>query len=277
MREWSDSYPGLKLAVTEYNWGANGHINGATAQADVLGIFGREGLDLATWWATPDPSTPTYKAFKLYRNYDGAGGEFGDTSVRASVPNPDEVSAYAAVRSSDGALTVMVVNKALSGKAALRLSLANFAAASPAEVWQLTAANRIARLDDVASDGGEIVATLPKQSITLFVVPAAAPDAPRVAVLSPNGGETEHAGSTITISWTATGDVASQDVLLSSDGGRTFGARIAEGLDGAARSSAWAIPAGTRKGKHYRVRVVARAPSGSAGADTSDGDFRIRR
>ena len=61
-------------AITEYNWGAEGHINGATTQADILGIFGREGLDLATRWTTPDPSTPTYKAMKMYRNYDGAGG-----------------------------------------------------------------------------------------------------------------------------------------------------------------------------------------------------------
>jgi hypothetical protein len=278
MRQWSDeNYPGLKLAITEYNWGVNGHINGATAQADVLGLFGREGLYLATWWASPNPATPAYKAFKLYRNYDGAGGEFGDTSVRATAPNPDEVSAFASVRSSDGALTVMVINKTLSGKAALRLSLANFAAAGPAAVWQLTAANRIARLDDVPAEGGEIAATLPKQSITLFVVPAAAPDAPRVAVVSPNGGEKARAGTTLAISWTADGQVASQDVLLSSDGGQTFPTRIAEGLVGSTRSYEWSIPADMRKGKHYRARVVARAPSGSTGADTSDGDFRIKR
>ena len=39
-------YPGTQIGITEYNWGAEDHINGATAQADVLGIFGREGLDL---------------------------------------------------------------------------------------------------------------------------------------------------------------------------------------------------------------------------------------
>ena len=45
MKAWvKANYPGTKLAVTEYNWGAPEHINGALAQADVLGIFGREGL-----------------------------------------------------------------------------------------------------------------------------------------------------------------------------------------------------------------------------------------
>jgi hypothetical protein len=278
LREWTDTYyPGLRIGITEYNWGAEGHINGATAQADILGIFGREGLDLATRWTTPDPSTPTYKAFKMYRNYDGAGGAFGDTSVRTVAPDPDTLSAFASVRSSDGALTVMVINKALSGSGSANIDLASFAAAGPVEVWQLTSANRITRLADVSVDGNAIAATLPKQSITLFVVPAANSDAPRVQVTSPNGGEKIRAGTTLAIGWTVDGTVASQDVLLSADGGQTFPTTIASGLDGAARSFAWAIPADTPKGKHYRVRVLAHAPSGSTGTDSSNGDFKIKK
>src|SRR5262249_49615087 len=108
LRGWvAGNYPGTATAVTEYNWGAEGHINGATAQADVLGIFGREGLDMAARWTTPAASTPTYKAIKMYRNYDGLGSTFGDTSVAASGPNPDSVAAFAAERSNDQALTVM--------------------------------------------------------------------------------------------------------------------------------------------------------------------------
>ena len=75
MRDWvAQYYPGTKLAIGEYNWGALDHINGALAQADVLGIFGREGLDLATLWAPPTASQPGAFAFRMYRNYDGAGG-----------------------------------------------------------------------------------------------------------------------------------------------------------------------------------------------------------
>src|SRR5512144_1600504 len=125
MTNWVVSYyPGTKIGITEYNWGAQDHINGATTQADIFGIFGREGLDLATRWTTPDPATPTYKAMKMYRNYDGSHSTFGETSVRASVPDPDTLSAFAALRASDGALTVMVVNKALSGSTALNLPIA---------------------------------------------------------------------------------------------------------------------------------------------------------
>src|SRR5262249_51485881 len=115
IRGWVNTYyPGLQIGITEYNWGAENAINGATTQADIYGIFGREGLDMATRWTTPEASTPTYKAMKMFRNYDGNGSGFGDTSVSASVPDPDSLSSFAAVRSSDGALTVMIINKNLT-------------------------------------------------------------------------------------------------------------------------------------------------------------------
>ncbi|HEY7160407.1 MAG TPA: glycoside hydrolase family 44 protein, partial [Acidobacteriota bacterium] len=81
MHDWVNTfYPGLKVGITEYNWGAEDHMNGATAQADVLGIFGREGLDLATRWVSPGSNTPVGNAFKIYRNYDGNFSTFGDLS-----------------------------------------------------------------------------------------------------------------------------------------------------------------------------------------------------
>src|SRR5262249_1842696 len=91
-------YPGTKTGITEYNWGAEGSINGATAQADILGIFGHEGLDLATRWTTPDPTTPTYKAMKMFRNYDGNKSTFGETSINAAGPSPDNLSVFTAQR-----------------------------------------------------------------------------------------------------------------------------------------------------------------------------------
>lgn len=176
LRNWVNTYyvPGTPIGITEYNWGAESDINGATTQADILGIFGCEGLDLATRWSTPDSATPTFKAMQMYRNYDGANSAFGDTSVSASVPNPDNVSAFAAVRSSDGVLTVMAINKYLTGSTPVTLNVANFTAAPGAHVWQLTASNTIQQLPDVAVASGAITATLPQQSITLFVIPAIA-------------------------------------------------------------------------------------------------------
>lgn len=185
LRSWvATYYPGTFTGITEYNWGAESHINGATAQADIYGIFGREGLDMAARWTTPDASTPTYKAMKLYRNYDGNKSTFGDVSVAAVGPNSDNVAVFAAERSVDGALTIIAISKYLSGTTAATFNLANFPDNGMAQVWQLTAANTINRLSDVNFIGGSFNATLPAQSITLFVLPAADGNQSPVAAMS---------------------------------------------------------------------------------------------
>jgi len=172
MKNWvSTYYPGTLTGITEYNWGAEGHINGATTQADILGIFGRENLDMATRWTTPDSTTPTYKAMKMYRNYDGNKSTFGNTSVSASGPNPDNVSTFASLRSSDGALTIMVISKYLSGDTPATINLTNFSTSGTAQVWQLTSSNAITRKTDITFSGFSFNTTIPAQSITLFVLP----------------------------------------------------------------------------------------------------------
>ncbi|HEX2592198.1 MAG TPA: glycoside hydrolase family 44 protein [Rhizomicrobium sp.] len=173
LRNWVDTYydKGTPIAITEYNWGAEKHINGATTLADVLGIFGREQLDMATYWTLPDAKTPAYNAIKMYRNYNGSGGAFGDSSISTSAPNPDNLSAFAALRTADGAMTAMVINKNLSSNASITLNLKHFTAAGTAKVYQLTAANKIKSIANVAWSGGKLTTTVPKQSITLFVLP----------------------------------------------------------------------------------------------------------
>jgi hypothetical protein len=176
MKEWvSTYYSGLKVGLTEYNWGAECEIGGATAQADLLGIFGRENLDMAIRWAVPGVTYPcgcanptSYKAFKMYRNYDGAKSTFGDTSISATVPDPDTLAAFAAERSSDGFLTIMAINK-VATSTPTTIQLANFIGTT-SEVWQLTFTNVISHLADIPVAGSTFVTTLQGQSITLFVV-----------------------------------------------------------------------------------------------------------
>jgi hypothetical protein len=172
MQNWvSNYYPDTKIGITEYNWGAEASINGATAQADILGIFGRQGLDLATRWTTPDNTTPTYLAMKMYRNYDGHKSTFGDTSVLAGGPDPDNVAVFAAQRSSDEALTVMVVSKYLTGTTPLVVNVTNFLGNGTAQVWQVNASNVIAQLSNLTYSNGTLQTTVPSPSITLLVLP----------------------------------------------------------------------------------------------------------
>jgi hypothetical protein len=171
MKEWvAANYPGTKLAISEYSWGAMGSLNGALAQAEILGIFGREGLDLATLWAPPAANQPGAYAFRIYRNYDGAGGAFGETSVHSYTPNASNISVFAALRAADGALTVMVINK--SGSAVnTPLSIAG-ASGTTARVYRYSAENlnAILRKADVTLSSGSVSITFPANSITLLVI-----------------------------------------------------------------------------------------------------------
>lgn len=176
MKAWvATNYPRTPVGITEYSWGAENHINGATAQADILGIFGREGLDLATRWVVPPTGSPTYKAFQMCRNYDGNKSTFGHTSVRAAAPGPDSLASFAAIRTNDAALTVMVINKVLANPTPVTLALTNFPATTTAQVWQITSSNLITRLADAPVSSGVISYLAPAESITLFIVPPRAP------------------------------------------------------------------------------------------------------
>lgn len=173
MREWVNAnYPGTLLAITEYNWGAPNHINGALAQADVLGIFGRERLDMATLWSPPESTQPLAFAFRMYRNYDGLGHTFGDTSGQAISANQDKVSIYAARRSSDNALTLMIINKS-SISQLVNLSLTGFTPTGSAQVYRYSAENlsAIQHLASLSFTGNSLNTSLPANSITLLVVP----------------------------------------------------------------------------------------------------------
>ncbi|MEM7274068.1 MAG: glycoside hydrolase family 44 protein [Actinomycetota bacterium] len=171
------TYPGTELAITEYNFGGLDTRAGGLAQADALGIFGREGLDRAMLWdpfnaelSPPEASfvdTPAMWAFRMYRNYDGAGAQFGDQALFAESADQDVLSVYAARRSVDDAITVMVINKA-SGD---RTSTLTVPTDGTAEVhnWGHADLTSIRRLDDLTVDGG-VTATFPARSMTLLVV-----------------------------------------------------------------------------------------------------------
>jgi hypothetical protein len=171
MQSWVNTYyPGTLCALTEYNWGAEPYINGATTQADILGIFGKYGLDMATRWETPDPSTPTYKAMKMFRNYDGADSVFGDTSISDTGSDPDNLASYAATRTADGYMTVMIINK-ITTTGTVNLTLNNFSSNGTAQVYQLTSANTINHLASLTGTATKFTVSAPGQSITLLVIP----------------------------------------------------------------------------------------------------------
>jgi hypothetical protein len=112
MRELIDEYyPGTLLAITEWNFGAEETMNGALAIAETLGVFGREQLDMATYYRYPEPNSPGAFAFKMFTNVDGKGTAFGDTYVPAESSDADILSTFVARDSATGRLMVLLINK----------------------------------------------------------------------------------------------------------------------------------------------------------------------
>jgi hypothetical protein len=182
MKSWvAKDYPGTKTAIDEYNFGGMEAINGALTQADILGIFGREGLDLGTMWPTTDPSSqiPGMMAFEIYRNYDGNKSTFGNTALASTSADQGVLSVYGALRSSDNAVTVVVINKSY-GDLTDTLSLTGLATSttsakaylySNANLTSIVGPSTVTVTPPTTGTTSTITTTFPTQSITLFVVP----------------------------------------------------------------------------------------------------------
>ncbi|MDE3069716.1 MAG: glycoside hydrolase family 44 protein, partial [Acidobacteriota bacterium] len=166
MHEWvARNYPGTKTALSEYNLSVSSSpVVNALIEADALGIFAREGLDLATRWPLEADGPLIAGAFRMYRNYDGGHGSFGDTYVSSSSADQSRLAVYGAQRTGDGAYTVMVINK--TGEALTSpLSLQGFTPGAAAQVWRWSAGS-IARQPDQPITGAAMAATYPAQSMT---------------------------------------------------------------------------------------------------------------
>jgi hypothetical protein len=135
------NYPGTGIGFTEYNYGGGGHISGAIAQADVLGIFGREGVALAAYWSLGGPPTFIDAAFRAFTSYDDAGAHFGDTSIQAITSDVEKTSVYASVDAANPGRTVLVAINKTGAPLSAAVTLAANADYQSVELWQLSGAN----------------------------------------------------------------------------------------------------------------------------------------
>ena len=175
-------YPGTKLAIAEYFYGGGADVSGGIAQADVLGIFGREGVFAAALWPHAnlavyggDPNRAygyVFGGFRMFRDYDGRGGAFGDLGLAATSSDAVKSSVYASLDSRDpGRAVVVAINKTGAPlRAAITLSNARLFRST--EVYTLTSASpEPQREADLAlSQRNAVVYTMPPMSVTTLVL-----------------------------------------------------------------------------------------------------------
>jgi len=169
-------YPGTQLAITEWNYGGGQDISGAVAVADVLGIFGSYGVGMAAYWALGD-ETYANVAFRAYRNFDGKGAAFGDTSIQATSSDVATATVYASVDSANpDRVVVVLINKSTSGKSA-GITLTHPSSFRSLSVYTLTSAGAKLTSGAAVAAGGQdtFVYAMPAMSMSVLVPSTAAP------------------------------------------------------------------------------------------------------
>jgi len=169
VRAWIDaSCPGTGLAITEYNWGADNGASSALAQVEALGIFAREGVDVAARWVAPLENSLVERAFRLYLDFDGEGGRVSGDSVRALSADIDALGAYAFHQPGEG-VRIVLVNKATTATTA-RIALGRTWSGAW-KLYQFTASSNLGLAASGSVDGSTVsIAGLPARSASLLVL-----------------------------------------------------------------------------------------------------------
>ena len=165
--------PDTGIAFTEYSHGCGADISDGIAEADALGIFGREGVFLATVWEMGNTSQSfLYGALAAYRSYDGAGAAFGNTSIHGQTADVARTSVYASVdQGTPGRMVLVAINKHTAALTA-GIKVTHTVRFNKAEVYQITASSATpAHQADVSITlTNAFVYSMPARSVTVLVL-----------------------------------------------------------------------------------------------------------
>jgi hypothetical protein len=168
-------FPGMKISLTEYENGGWNHIAGTIAQADNLGIFGSQGVFAANFWPPNGTYSYALAGFRAFRDFDGAGANFGDTSLQATSSNVQNVVVYASSDSTTPSRFAFVaINRSSSSQVT---AIDGLSLSGTANLYQMTAASAQGQnsvqpvpIGTMAVSGSSLTITLPALSVTTIEV-----------------------------------------------------------------------------------------------------------
>ncbi len=197
-------YPGTKIAFTEHAFGGGNDFSGGIATADSLGIYGKYGVYVATLWKT-DYGLFHSAAYKLYRNYNGTFGTYGDTKVYCESNDIPNMTTYASISSTDDSVVhIIILNKAAAAQTA-NVNITSPQAYTTGEAWAFGgAASAITLRSAPVISGNSFSYSVPAYSAFHFVLKAGATPA---NTPSRTATPTETSAFTSTTTPTATGSI----------------------------------------------------------------------
>jgi len=171
--------PGVKLAFSDWDFGGGDHVSGGLATADTLGIFGREGNDLAAYFPLREWENYGWGAMQAFRNYNSLGGHFGDISISATTSDIAATSVYASLASQDASRMVIVAINKTSDAVTAAINITGAPTSfTKANVFVLAeGASYVKGAPSIASTGsGAFSYTMPRFSVSVLVPKAAGAD-----------------------------------------------------------------------------------------------------
>jgi hypothetical protein len=171
-------YPDTNLAFTEYAYGPDGtsqHWSTGIATSDFLGICGKYGVYIATYWGG---GNYVETAMKMYLNYDGSHSTFGDMNVPATMGDKTKSSIYASMFTGDDyEIHMIVINKDQDNAINGTFTITSDKDFNEARVWAFdgNSASITERTPIHNITGNTFTYTLPRVSVSHFVLTAPVP------------------------------------------------------------------------------------------------------
>jgi len=148
-----EHYPGTKIAITEWEYGPSiDQFAIGLATAEVLGIYGREEIYMANHFFDADSFTEG--GFRLFTNYNGDGGTYGNINVNASNPDVENVSIYSSVKEgdNDNELHIILINKDQNNTLNASVSINSVQTYIEGMAYSFTDANEKPVFDGIVTD-----------------------------------------------------------------------------------------------------------------------------
>tara|TARA_B100000795_G_C22798345_1_gene440540 strand:- start:923 stop:2782 length:1860 start_codon:yes stop_codon:yes gene_type:complete len=131
-------FPSVEIMIGEWDLGNDKHVSHGIATVDALGAMGQYKVAIANRWDLQIASFNTYTtpAFKLFRNFNGSYGTYGDVMIESSFDQHESSSVWASKNSNNDELHLIIVNKDLTqaNNFKVKLNSANYNL-SITEVW----------------------------------------------------------------------------------------------------------------------------------------------
>ena len=183
--------PWLNLSCTEWNYQKDfkdDDVVGAVISVDAIGVYAREGVDLANKWSSPKPgSVADYALLHFLHNYDGQGSSIAGATYVEVHTSSDQIGAHGFLSSDDQRVHVLLICRQYEGEVRVEVPVPEVDVRYQSELvslYRLDAQHIVpASPESIAPTSGKVVVTMQPASAVLVVahkkpVGPASPDPP---------------------------------------------------------------------------------------------------